>query len=206
MRVCLFGVAGKVGSVLGPGLEQAGHEVVDGRAAGPAGCDVAVDFTRPDALLGNAQASFARACRSSSARAASTTTCSSRPPSGQVSRVFVVPNFARRRAPDDALRGGGGPRLRCGGDRRAPCRHEARRPVGHRPCDGGAAGRRRPDPLGQAPGPRRPSGGAVRRAGGDAHDPPRHDLARGVRAGRAAGDRRRADASARPDGRARRPR
>ena len=58
MRVCLFGVAGKVGSVLGPGLEQAGHEVVDGRAAGPAGCDVAVDFTRPDALLGNAQASF----------------------------------------------------------------------------------------------------------------------------------------------------
>ena len=49
MRVCLFGVAGKVGAVLGPGLEQAGHEVVDGRAAGPAGCDVAVDFTRPDA-------------------------------------------------------------------------------------------------------------------------------------------------------------
>ncbi len=58
MRVCLFGVAGKVGVVLGPGLERAGHEVVDGRAGGPAGCDVAVDFTRPDALLGNAQASF----------------------------------------------------------------------------------------------------------------------------------------------------
>ena len=58
MRVCLFGVAGKVGAVLGQGLEQAGHDVVDGRAPGPAGCDVAVDFTRPDALLGNAQASF----------------------------------------------------------------------------------------------------------------------------------------------------
>jgi 4-hydroxy-tetrahydrodipicolinate reductase len=58
VRVCLFGVAGKVGAVLGQGLEQAGHEVVDGRAPGPAGCDVAVDFTRPDALLGNAQASF----------------------------------------------------------------------------------------------------------------------------------------------------
>jgi 4-hydroxy-tetrahydrodipicolinate reductase len=58
VRVCLYGVSGKVGSVLGPGLERAGHEVVDGRAAGPAGCDVAVDFTRPDALLANAEASF----------------------------------------------------------------------------------------------------------------------------------------------------
>ena len=32
--------------------------MVDGRAAGAAGCDVAVDFTRPDALLGNARACF----------------------------------------------------------------------------------------------------------------------------------------------------
>jgi 4-hydroxy-tetrahydrodipicolinate reductase len=58
VRVCLYGVAGKVGSVLAPTLEREGHEVVDGRAAGPVGCDVAVDFTRPDALLGNAHASF----------------------------------------------------------------------------------------------------------------------------------------------------
>ena len=54
MRVCLFGKAGKVGSVLGPALGREGHEVVDGRADGPNGCDVAVDFTRPDAVLGNA--------------------------------------------------------------------------------------------------------------------------------------------------------
>jgi 4-hydroxy-tetrahydrodipicolinate reductase len=53
VKVCLFGIAGKVGAVLGPALEQAGHEVVDGRAAGPAGCDVAVDFTRPDAVPDN---------------------------------------------------------------------------------------------------------------------------------------------------------
>ena len=55
MKVCLFGTAGKVGAVLGPALEQAGHVVVDGRAAGPDGCDVAVDFTRPDAVAGNVE-------------------------------------------------------------------------------------------------------------------------------------------------------
>jgi len=54
VRLCLFGVGGKVGSVLGPALERAGHEVVDGREVGPGGCDVAIDFTRPEAVLGNA--------------------------------------------------------------------------------------------------------------------------------------------------------
>ena len=53
MRICLYGSGGKVGSVLAPALEQAGHEVVDGRVVGPAGCDVAVDFTQPDAVLAN---------------------------------------------------------------------------------------------------------------------------------------------------------
>ena len=56
MRICLYGGGGKVGSVLGPALRDAGHEVVDGRADGPVGCDVAVDFTRPDAVLENAAA------------------------------------------------------------------------------------------------------------------------------------------------------
>ena len=54
MRLCLFGAGGKVGSVLGPALERAGHEVVDGGQGGPDGCDVAIDFTRPDAVLPNA--------------------------------------------------------------------------------------------------------------------------------------------------------
>jgi len=54
VKICLFGAAGKVGSVLGPALGQAGHDVVDGRADKPAGCDVAVDFTRPDAVLADA--------------------------------------------------------------------------------------------------------------------------------------------------------
>lgn len=54
MKLCLFGTAGKVGSVLGPALERAGHVVVDGRENGPGECDVAIDFTRPDAVLPNA--------------------------------------------------------------------------------------------------------------------------------------------------------
>ena len=51
MRVALYGAGGKVGSVLGPALVAADHEVVDGREQGPAGCDIAVDFTRPDAVV-----------------------------------------------------------------------------------------------------------------------------------------------------------
>ena len=59
MRICLYGAGGKVGSALGPALSGAGHEVVDGRVDGPDGCDVAIDFTRPDAVLENAAACFA---------------------------------------------------------------------------------------------------------------------------------------------------
>jgi 4-hydroxy-tetrahydrodipicolinate reductase len=53
VRVALFGAGGKVGTVLAPALEAAGHEVVDGRVAGPEGCDAAIDFTRPDAVVAN---------------------------------------------------------------------------------------------------------------------------------------------------------
>ena len=55
MKVALFGADGKVGSVLAPALEAAGHEVVDARADGPEGCDAAVDFTRPDAVVANVE-------------------------------------------------------------------------------------------------------------------------------------------------------
>jgi len=53
VRIALFGAGGQVGSVLEPALEAAGHEVVDGRTAGPEGCDAAVDFTRPDTVAAN---------------------------------------------------------------------------------------------------------------------------------------------------------
>ncbi|MDQ3671107.1 MAG: 4-hydroxy-tetrahydrodipicolinate reductase [Actinomycetota bacterium] len=52
MRVALFGAGGKVGSVLAAALQAAGHEVVDGKV-GLEGCDVAVDFTRPEAVREN---------------------------------------------------------------------------------------------------------------------------------------------------------
>jgi len=53
VKVALFGAGGKVGSVLGPALEAAGHEVVAGRSVDPAGCAAAVDFTAPDAVAAN---------------------------------------------------------------------------------------------------------------------------------------------------------
>jgi 4-hydroxy-tetrahydrodipicolinate reductase len=53
MRVALYGLDGKVGSVVAAAVRTAGHEVVDGREHGPEACDAALDFTRPDAVLGN---------------------------------------------------------------------------------------------------------------------------------------------------------
>jgi 4-hydroxy-tetrahydrodipicolinate reductase len=61
VRVALFGHQGKVGSVLAPALEAAGHEV---RGVGRAeegdlsGVDAAVDFTQPDAAAGNVRAAL----------------------------------------------------------------------------------------------------------------------------------------------------
>ena len=55
MRVAVFGASGKVGTLLVPALEAAGHEVVDGQDFGPGGCDAAVDFTRPYAVEANVE-------------------------------------------------------------------------------------------------------------------------------------------------------
>lgn len=48
MRVKLFGAGGKVGSVLGPALVEAGHELVELDEA-----EAMVDFTAPDVVVGN---------------------------------------------------------------------------------------------------------------------------------------------------------
>ncbi|MFL5916415.1 MAG: 4-hydroxy-tetrahydrodipicolinate reductase [Gaiellaceae bacterium] len=56
MKIALFGAEGKVGSVLAPRLEAAGHEIrgIDlGDEPDVAGCDAAVDFTTPDAAPEN---------------------------------------------------------------------------------------------------------------------------------------------------------
>jgi 4-hydroxy-tetrahydrodipicolinate reductase len=61
MRVALYGAKGKVGVLLRPALESAGHEVVDTRADVPDGCEAAIDFTRPDAVVANVEACIAAA-------------------------------------------------------------------------------------------------------------------------------------------------
>jgi 4-hydroxy-tetrahydrodipicolinate reductase len=55
VNVLLNGRSGKVGSVLGPGLEAAGHVLVDGLDS----ADAMVDFTRPDAAAANVRAAVA---------------------------------------------------------------------------------------------------------------------------------------------------
>jgi 4-hydroxy-tetrahydrodipicolinate reductase len=50
VKVALLGAGGQVGSVLGPALERAGHELVDLEHA-----DVMVDFTTPEAVTANVE-------------------------------------------------------------------------------------------------------------------------------------------------------
>jgi 4-hydroxy-tetrahydrodipicolinate reductase len=55
MRICLNGRTGKVGRVLAPALEAAGHELVELDAA-----EAVVDFTVPDAVEANVAAGLTR--------------------------------------------------------------------------------------------------------------------------------------------------
>ena len=53
MRVKLFGAGGKVGSVLAPALEEAGHELVELDSA-----EAMVDFTAPAVVVGNIESAL----------------------------------------------------------------------------------------------------------------------------------------------------
>jgi 4-hydroxy-tetrahydrodipicolinate reductase len=58
VKILLFGAEGKAGTVLGPALEKAGHDVVgvgSAEAVDPRGSDAAIDFTRPDAVRANVE-------------------------------------------------------------------------------------------------------------------------------------------------------
>jgi 4-hydroxy-tetrahydrodipicolinate reductase len=55
VRVVLFGRGGKVGTVLAPALESAGHELVELGEA-----EAMVDFTAPEAVEGNVRSSLER--------------------------------------------------------------------------------------------------------------------------------------------------
>ena len=61
MKLAFFGHRGKVGLVLAPALEAAGHEVRGiggGEAADVGGLDAAIDFTQPDAAAANVRAAL----------------------------------------------------------------------------------------------------------------------------------------------------
>jgi 4-hydroxy-tetrahydrodipicolinate reductase len=91
MKVAVYGTRGRVGSVLVPALREAGHDVAD---ADPAGCDAAVDFTRPDAVETNV-----RACLAAGVPVVVGTTGFDEKRADEAAReaglpVFFAPNFA----------------------------------------------------------------------------------------------------------------
>jgi 4-hydroxy-tetrahydrodipicolinate reductase len=96
MRVLLFGYRGKLGAVLAPALEAAGHEVVGVEVgdAVPDSADAAVDFTQPDAVVGNVEACVERGipCVVGTSGADFTGVGARAKERGVA--VFVAPNFA----------------------------------------------------------------------------------------------------------------
>jgi 4-hydroxy-tetrahydrodipicolinate reductase len=90
MKVLLLGRRGKVGRVLGPALEEAGHELVESTQD----ADAAVDFTRPEAVEDNV-----RACLEAGVPVVVGTTGFDQERIGALARVhalpvFFAPNFA----------------------------------------------------------------------------------------------------------------
>jgi 4-hydroxy-tetrahydrodipicolinate reductase len=90
MKVLLLGRRGKVGRVLGPALQEAGHELVESTQD----ADAAVDFTRPEAVEDNV-----RACLETGVPVVVGTTGFDQERIGALARVhalpvFFAPNFA----------------------------------------------------------------------------------------------------------------
>lgn len=90
MRVLLHGRRGKVGTVLAPALEQAGHVLVDelGQA------DAVVDFTRPDAVVANVLAAVGAGVDVVVGTSGWDTSAVEGPARTAGVRVFFAPNFA----------------------------------------------------------------------------------------------------------------
>ncbi|HET8605751.1 MAG TPA: dihydrodipicolinate reductase C-terminal domain-containing protein [Gaiellaceae bacterium] len=89
MRVALNGRRGKVGSVLAPALEAAGHEL-----AALADADAMVDFTAPEAALGNVLAAVAAGVPSVVGTSGWDTAAADGPARAAGVAVFYAPNFA----------------------------------------------------------------------------------------------------------------
>ena len=182
MNVILFGRRGKVGSVLGPALEAAGHTLVESTHD----ADAAVDFTRPEAVEENV-----RVALEDRVPVVVGTTGFDQERVAALARVHELPVFY---APNFALGAVLMMRFAAEAGKLLPhaeiveLHHDQKldAPSGTAKATAALLPARDADPLRQAAGARRAPGGDLRRPGTDADDPPRHDLARGVRAGRPA--------------------
>ena len=182
MKVIVFGRRGKVGSVLAPALEAAGHELVESTHD----ADVAVDFTRPEAVEENV-----RVALEDRVPVVIGTTGFDQERVAALARVHELPVFY---APNFALGAVLMMRFAAEAGKVLPhaeiieLHHDQKldAPSGTAKATAALLPPRHPDPLGPATRPRRASGGDLRRAGADADDPSRHHLARRVRPRRAA--------------------
>jgi 4-hydroxy-tetrahydrodipicolinate reductase len=86
VKILLNGRSGKVGSVLAPGLEAAGHTLVDDLGD----AEAMVDFTRPDAVAANVRAAVAAGVPS----VVGTTGWDTAEFADAPVTVFYAPNFA----------------------------------------------------------------------------------------------------------------
>jgi 4-hydroxy-tetrahydrodipicolinate reductase len=90
VRILLNGRGGKVGSVLAPALEQAGHEFVDDLAA----ADAMVDFTAPEAVVANVRAAVDAGVSSVVGTSGADLTGVGEEARQRGVSVFFAPNFA----------------------------------------------------------------------------------------------------------------
>jgi 4-hydroxy-tetrahydrodipicolinate reductase len=90
VRILLNGGGGKVGSVLAPALEQAGHEFVDDLAA----ADAMVDFTAPEAVVANVRAAVDAGVSSVVGTSGADLTGVGEEARQRGVSVFFAPNFA----------------------------------------------------------------------------------------------------------------
>jgi 4-hydroxy-tetrahydrodipicolinate reductase len=90
VKVLLNGRGGKVGSVLETALVEAGHELVDELGS----AEAMVDFTRPDAVVGNVQAAVDAGVRSVVGTTGADLTGVGEQARAAGLAVFFAPNFA----------------------------------------------------------------------------------------------------------------
>ncbi len=173
MNVILFGRRGKVGSALGPALQEAGYTLVESTHD----ADVAVDFTRPEAVEENVRVALEDrvpvvigTSGFDQERVAALARVHELP-------VFYAPNFALGAVLMMRFAAEAGKLLPRAEIVELHHDHEARRAVGDGEGDGGTAAPRDADPLRPPARARRTPGSDLRRAGPDPDNPPRHHLA-----------------------------